>query len=103
METKVCKKCGRELPVGEFYGVPKNADGIDSVCKECRRAGMKEYRKARKSEAVRRKEALPFNVDDNMGGAGLEAYSARELMIELRRRGYSGKLAYKWDINIEAL
>ncbi len=68
METKVCKKCGRELPVDEFYKVPSNADGIDSVCKECRKAGMKEHYKTRKSEAVRRKESLPFNVDDKTGG-----------------------------------
>lgn len=103
METKVCKKCGRELPVGEFYGSPNNKDGLDSVCKECRKERMKEYRDERKSEAVRKREKLPFNVDDKMGGAGLDAYSARELMLELRRRGYSGKLAYKWDINIENL
>lgn len=103
METKVCKKCGRELPVGEFYKMPASKDGIDSVCKECRKVGMRENYKAKKSEALRRKEGLPFNVDDKTGGAGLESYSARELMLELRRRGYSGKLTYKWDINIEAL
>lgn len=68
METKVCKKCGRELPVGEFYKMPGYKDGIDSVCKECRKAGMKENYKERKSEAVRKREKLPFNVDDKMGG-----------------------------------
>lgn len=68
METKVCKKCGRELSVEEFYKTPNYKDGLDIVCKECRRAGMKEYREAKKSEAVRKKEALPFNVDDKMGG-----------------------------------
>ncbi len=103
METRVCKKCGRELPVEDFYKMPSNNDGIDSVCKECRKAEMRENYKARKSKDVRKREKLPFNVDDKMGGAGLEAYSARDLMLELRRRGYSGKLAYKWDINIENL
>lgn len=68
METKVCKKCGRELPVEEFYKTPGYKDGLDSVCKECRKDRMKENYKARKSENVRRKESLPFNVDDKTGG-----------------------------------
>lgn len=68
METKVCKKCGRERPVEEFYKIPGNKDGLDGVCKECRRAGMRVNREARKSEAVRKRESLPFNVDDKMGG-----------------------------------
>lgn len=68
METKVCKKCDRELPVDEFYKVPGNADGIDSVCKECRKKGMKENREQKKATEMREREKLPFNVDDKMGG-----------------------------------
>ena len=32
METKVCKCCGKELPLNNFF---KNVFGYTSVCKEC--------------------------------------------------------------------
>ena len=27
MDTKICKKCGRELPLSEFYGEKGHKDG----------------------------------------------------------------------------
>lgn len=37
METKICKKCGDELPLSEFYQCPSMAHKIDNTCKNCRR------------------------------------------------------------------
>lgn len=37
METKICKKCGQELPLTEFEN-SKNKDGHLNVCKKCRSA-----------------------------------------------------------------
>lgn len=37
METKVCKRCGKELPLSEFYDVPSMTSGKDNTCKNCRR------------------------------------------------------------------
>ena len=39
--TKVCSKCGRELPVSEFGRHAKTKDGYQPVCRECRSAEMK--------------------------------------------------------------
>ena len=33
--TKVCPKCGRELPVSEFYKCKSNKDGLQVYCREC--------------------------------------------------------------------
>lgn len=33
--TKKCAKCGRELPLTEFYANKKTNDGKGSYCKEC--------------------------------------------------------------------
>lgn len=37
MEIKVCKRCGKELPISEFYDVPSMSSGKDNTCKNCRR------------------------------------------------------------------
>ena len=42
---KVCKDCGRELPLDEFPRHPKSRDGHAPMCKECYSAKMKEAQK----------------------------------------------------------
>lgn len=37
METKICNKCGKELPIDEFYMSPSLQSGRDNTCKNCRR------------------------------------------------------------------
>lgn len=44
METKVCKKCGRELAISEFYVHKQMNDGHLSFCKECVRARVHKHR-----------------------------------------------------------
>ena len=45
IKTKVCSRCGRELPLTEF---PKNArcsGGHSGVCKKCKREQINNYRR----------------------------------------------------------
>ena len=42
-ETKICKKCGRELPLSEFYKSKTNKDGHMNACKECFKQQIKQY------------------------------------------------------------
>lgn len=37
METKICKTCGRELPIEMFYKNPMSKDGHINSCKDCQR------------------------------------------------------------------
>ena len=83
IKTKVCSRCGRELPRTEF---PKNAqsrDGHLGVCKKCHRKRMNDYR---------RNLAEKARLYDMRGG--LKDYTPRDLMLELKRRGYEGVLSF---------
>lgn len=72
-EKKVCKGCGRELPLSEFAKHDKAKDGHMSTCKECRR-----------------RRSLKTGSEVNP----LEKFTARQLMHELNRRGYDGEISY---------
>lgn len=37
METKVCSKCGKELPLSEFNKCKKSPDGLDYWCRDCQK------------------------------------------------------------------
>lgn len=83
IKTKVCSRCGRELPLSEF---PKNAQcrgGHSGVCKQCKAGQMRDYRQNLAEKA---------RLYDERGG--LKDYTPRELMLELKRRGYEGVLSF---------
>lgn len=57
-KTKKCTKCGRELPLTEFYKHPKMTDGYTNVCKDC----CKNYRK---NPIIRAKKLISnYNASD---------------------------------------
>lgn len=85
METKVCKCCGKELPITEFS---KNGFGYTSVCKSCNhnnRVVAAEKKKTQKQQTINALNARQLRLHD---------FEPRELMAELKRRGYEGKLTY---------
>lgn len=87
METvKVYKKCGRELPIGAFGKVK---DGVNPVCKDCRNAAQRENYKRTREMAQKAK------VEN-----ALSCYTPRELIDELRARGYKGTLTYTHKIEL---
>lgn len=42
--TKICKKCGRELPLDCFGGHKKMKDGLQPYCKECQKQYFKQWK-----------------------------------------------------------
>lgn len=78
METKICKKCGKELPVDKFYKNKSQKDGFGYYCKDCVNA----YKSSKKA-----------NPD-------LAKFKPRELIEELKARGYKGTLTYEQVITL---
>lgn len=106
-QTKRCSKCGRELPLSEFGRLSRSKDGLNYKCKECNCKVSAESR--RKSIATRGKKSgiyPPNFFDRNISGGGnplLADFTARDLMEELKARGYRGQLEYTSKINIETI
>ena len=85
METKICTCCNQEKPVSEFN---KNGWGYKSVCRECEK-------KHREEKKLERKKLQQQAVDaKNARQLRLEEFTARELFVELKRRGYEFKATY---------
>jgi hypothetical protein len=86
-ETYVCVKCEQELPIASFY-TNMSALGHEKTCKQCRKAAMRH-------NYMKKYGIMPDNVDLN---SPVSKFSSRELIAELRRRGYEGKLYYRQEI-----
>ena len=77
METKVCKVCGQELPLSEFRKLPFSTNCI-ATCKKC------------VSEKIERTKL--FKETTGSTNTELAKFTPRELIGELKSRGYKGKL-----------
>lgn len=77
LSTKVCACCGNELPITAFNKHGKSKDGYESICKACK---------------AKTKGSNPE----------LLKFTPRELIDELRARGYRGTLEFvqRHQINV---
>lgn len=82
IKTKKCSKCGRELPLSEFYSKKTSFDGLQSWCKECQKSRIRNHYTNK-----------PCNPD-------LAQFTPRQLIEELRHRGYTGELQYVQKIKL---
>lgn len=91
-KTKTCTKCGRELPISEFYARTGAKDGLQTICKECHNAKTKESIARRKAQT---EDAKPKDTIKELTEAvagitnGLKAVADRTLVDELRARGWT--------------
>lgn len=77
METKVCKVCGQELPLSEFRKSPFTPNGI-ATCNKC--------------VSKKIKKTKLFKETTGSTNTELAKFTPRELIEELKSRGYKGKL-----------
>lgn len=90
METKVCPKCGRELELSNFKKTRWGS--YSSTCTECTTAAMRATKLAQEEQRKKNEEEWKRHKEANKGRLG--AFTSRELIEELARRGYEGKLTF---------
>lgn len=89
-DKKVCKCCGRELTIDHFRTT--RWGGVADTCNECINNAKLETKRAKQQQREQaRQQAI---IEDNATHERLKAFTARQLMQELARRGYVGKLEY---------
>lgn len=120
MKVKKCPKCGRVLTVDNFSKSSSAKDGLQSYCKECASKSSMESKekKERRNIAGAKTGFQPTDAPKPtmsaqetverrvLGGAAYKVYaypelarfSPRQLIEELRERGYRGKLTYSVEV-----
>ena len=97
--TKVCKRCGRELPAEAFGRHARSGDGLQPYCKECRsklEKGKPKYGRPKKNgtvsiPAAHAQEVRAFVEGRTAANPSVEEIPDHDLAKELRRRGYDVK------------
>lgn len=91
METKVCKGCGKELPLDQFF---HNRYGATGYCNDC-------------MSAKRGKKPLPVSEQvaeekpvSKPRKRYIENVADEELVEELKRRGYAGTLTKRKEFTL---
>jgi hypothetical protein len=97
METKECKVCHTIKPINEFHKHPQYADGHDSTCSACRNEQRKKRRQNQKNE---RPVNLHPKIHPVYSNPELAKFTPRQLIEELKSRGYSGELLYVQKIKL---
>lgn len=103
-ETKVCKKCGRELPITEFALNKTSKDGHVGQCKDCLNAYQRENYARKKGKTLARANPNPVLLNPKFSDKTPRELQQdmRELKEELIARGFNCevKLTYFKEIII---
>lgn len=100
-ETKVCRQCGRTLPVTMFGKAPKNHNGLKSYCHDCENENCRKYRAKKRAARPKKDKSRP--IDKPVINTLLEetAIPAKELTFEraIRELIAHGSLTIKITIS----
>lgn len=90
-KTKVCSKCGRELPITEFALNKRAKDGHIGQCKDCINAYLRERYARKKGKTLARANPNPVLLNPKFSDKTPRELQQemRELKAELIARGFN--------------
>ena len=90
MDTKICSKCGKELPLSDFYKNKAQPDGHSNYCKTC----QYEFLKKSRQRKVHPKVVQPKETPSGGGrtyAQGLHSQGSSKVHSERTDVGVKGK------------
>ena len=88
-KTKVCKVCGKELPIEMFRKNTKSKDGYTDTCIECINVNIRAGFNKRKDAQETPKSEEPIKLEDTIKMVdAINSVPDQALVNELRQRGY---------------
>lgn len=88
-KTKVCKVCGKELPIEMFRKNTKSKDGYTDTCIECINVNIRAGFNKRKDAQETPKAEEPIRLEDTIKMVdAIDNIPDQALVNELRQRGY---------------
>ena len=104
IKTKVCPKCGRELPITEFALNKTYKDGHNKQCKDCINAYQRQRYARKKGKTLEQTNPNPALLNPKFSDKTPRELQQdmRELKEELIARGFNCeiKLTYLHEIKI---
>lgn len=97
MNMKKCSCCQRELPAEMFWKNKHSKDGLQNMCINCMN---EKYFKKRNIHHCNAKEEDRGGILQANKIPELAKFTPRELIAELRSRGYTGELTYTYKIKV---
>ena len=89
-KTKVCKVCGKELPIEMFRKNTKSKDGYTDTCIECINVKIRAgFNKKKDAKQEKPKAEEPIMLEDTIKMVdAINSVPDQALVDELRQRGY---------------
>lgn len=87
--TKVCKVCGKELPIEMFRKNNKSKDGYTDTCFDCINVKIRAGFNKKKDAQKKPKSEEPIRLEDTIKMVdAINSIPDQALVNELRQRGY---------------